>query len=50
MGFSRDLNLSDQQQQQIRDLLRQNRTKMIKDHAEFFRAFTANREPEWTGR
>jgi Spy/CpxP family protein refolding chaperone len=29
MGFSRDLNLSEQQQQQIRDILRQNRTKMI---------------------
>ena len=29
MGFTRDLNLTDQQQQQIRDILRQNRTKMI---------------------
>jgi Spy/CpxP family protein refolding chaperone len=29
MGLTRDLNLSEQQQQQIRDILRQNRTKII---------------------
>jgi Spy/CpxP family protein refolding chaperone len=29
MGFTRDLNLSEQQQQQIREILRENRSKMI---------------------
>jgi len=29
MGFTRDLNLNEQQQQQIREILRENRSKMI---------------------
>ena len=29
MGFNRDLNLNEQQQQQIREILRENRSKMI---------------------